>query len=161
MSRFVELFTRLLEGAIALMLAIMVVLVFGNVVLRYGFDSGITVSEEISRWLFVWLTFMGALVAMRREEHLGSDFVVSRLGPRGRRACRVAGLLAMLGVCAILLHGALAQVRINLDVRAPVSGASVGWFYATGVVFAVVAMALLVGQLVRTLRHAEDAGEQP
>ena len=154
--------TRLLEGLIALMLAVMVVLVFGNVVLRYGFDSGITVSEEVSRWLFVWLTFMGALLALRDEEHLGSDFLVSRLGPRGRRACRVLGQLAMLGVCAILLHGALAQMRINADVRAPVTGASVGIFYAAGVVFAVGAALLLVRQLVRTLRQPADTlGSSP
>jgi hypothetical protein len=48
------------RGVIAACLAAMVVLVFGNVVLRYGFNSGIAVSEELSRWLFVWLTFMGA-----------------------------------------------------------------------------------------------------
>ena len=50
---------------IALCLALMVVMVFGNVVLRYGFNSGITVSEELSRWLFVWMTFLGAIVALR------------------------------------------------------------------------------------------------
>ncbi len=49
----------------------MVVLVFGNVVLRYAFNSGITVSEELSRWLFVWLTFVGAVVALRDHAHLG------------------------------------------------------------------------------------------
>lgn len=152
--------TRVLEGAIALMLAVMVVLVFGNVVLRYIFDSGITVSEEIARWLFVWLTFLGALVALRHEEHLGSDFLVSRLGPRGRRACRVLGQLAMLGVCAILLHGSIAQVRINLDVRAPVSGASVGLFYAAGAFFAIVAAGWLIGQLLRTLRGC-NTGDAP
>ncbi len=157
MNRFVNFGMRLLEGLIALMLAVMVVLVFGNVVLRYGFDSGITVSEEIARWLFVWLTFMGALVALQREEHLGSDFLVSRLGPRGRQACRVLGQLAMLGVCGVLLHGALTQMRINADVRAPVTGASVGIFYAAGVVFAVGAAVLLAAQLLRTLRNPAHA----
>jgi TRAP-type C4-dicarboxylate transport system permease small subunit len=157
MKGFVHFGTRLLEGFIALMLAVMVVLVFGNVVLRYGFDSGITVSEEVARWLFVWLTFMGALVALQRQEHLGSDFLVSRLGPRGRLACRVLGQLAMLGVCGVLLHGAITQMRINADVRAPVTGASVGLLYAAGVVFAVGAAVLLVAQLVRTLRHPADA----
>ena len=51
---------------IAVLLAVMVVLVFGNVVLRYGFNSGITVSEELSRWLFVWMTFLGAIVGLQR-----------------------------------------------------------------------------------------------
>ena len=54
-------------------LAVMVVLVFGNVVLRYAFNSGISVSDELSRWLFVWITFMGAVVAMREGTHLGTD----------------------------------------------------------------------------------------
>jgi TRAP-type C4-dicarboxylate transport system permease small subunit len=68
LKRLLDNGSRLLEGAIAVMLAVMVVLVFGNVVLRYGFGSGITVSEELSRWLFVWLTFLGALVALRRGD---------------------------------------------------------------------------------------------
>ena len=67
---------RALEAVIAAMLAVMVVLVFGNVVLRYGFNSGITVSEEVSRWLFIWMTFLGAIVALREHGHLGVDMVV-------------------------------------------------------------------------------------
>ncbi len=62
----------------------MVLMVFGNVVLRYVFNSGITVSEELSRFFFVWLTFIGAVVAMREGTHLGMDTVVARL-PRGGR----------------------------------------------------------------------------
>ena len=61
MSRIINGYCRFLEWTIALGLAIMVVLVFGNVVLRYAFNSGITVSEEVSRWLFVWVTFLGAI----------------------------------------------------------------------------------------------------
>ena len=52
-SRFLNVYCRVIDVLIAVALAIMVVLVFGNVVLRYGFNSGITMSEELSRWLFV------------------------------------------------------------------------------------------------------------
>ena len=84
MNMIVEGYFKLLKVLIALFLAIMVVLVFGNVVLRYGFNSGITVSEEVSRWLFVWLTFLGAIVALREYGHLGVDMLVRRLPNRGR-----------------------------------------------------------------------------
>src|SRR3954469_11996091 len=50
-------FCRLLSLVMVASLFLMVVMVFGNVVLRYGFNTGITVSEELSRWLFVWMTF--------------------------------------------------------------------------------------------------------
>jgi len=64
MQRLIGGYCRLLEYVIAGLLALMVVLVFGNVVLRYVFNSGITMSEELSRWLFVWLIFLGAIIAM-------------------------------------------------------------------------------------------------
>ena len=78
-DRWLGRYTRALDMLSGLCLAIMVVLVFGNVVLRYTANSGITVSEELSRWLFVWLTFMGAVVALREHGHLGTDVLVSRL----------------------------------------------------------------------------------
>jgi TRAP-type C4-dicarboxylate transport system permease small subunit len=126
-------------------------LVFGNVVLRYAFNTGITVSEEVSRWLFVWLVFLGAIVALKEHAHLGSDMLVSRLPVIGKKICLVVGQLLMLYVTWLLFSGSLAQVRINWEVEAPVTGASVGIFYLAGVVFAVSAGVLLLRELWRTL----------
>ena len=151
MNRFLDGYCRLLDALIALALAIMVVLVFGNVVLRYAFNSGITVSEEVSRWLFVWLTFLGAIVAIKEHGHLGTDMLVSRLGKTGKKVCLVISQLAMLYVTWLLFSGALAQAQINADVQAPVTGASVAIFYASGVFFAVSAALLLLRELLRTL----------
>lgn len=144
-------FRKLLELVIACCLAVMVVMVFGNVVLRYAFNSGIAVSEELSRWLFIWLTFLGALVALHEHGHLGTDMLVSRLGRRGKTLCMLASQVLMLIVTAMLLHGSLAQSRINWDVEAPVTGAPMAVIYLAGVVFAVPAMLLLLAQMWRTL----------
>ena len=151
MSRLLDDCCRFLEVLIGLALAIMVVLVFGNVVLRYAFNSGITVSEEVSRWLFVWLTFLGAIVAIKEHGHLGTDMLVSRLGKGGKKVCLVISQLAMLYVTWLLFQGSLAQAQINADVQAPVTGASVAIFYASGVFFAVSAALLLLRELIRTL----------
>jgi TRAP-type C4-dicarboxylate transport system permease small subunit len=140
---------RWINLTIALALAVMVVMVFGNVVLRYIFNSGITVSEEVSRWLFVWITFLGAIVAVRERGHLGTDFLLARLPPLGRRICLAVSYLLMLWCTWLLFSGAWSQTRINLDVEAPVTGASVGIFYASGLVFAVAAGGLLVLDLLR------------
>jgi TRAP-type C4-dicarboxylate transport system permease small subunit len=149
---------RGLELLIALCLAAMVVMVFGNVVLRYVFNSGIAVSEELSRWCFVWMTFLGALLALKDHGHLGTDMLVARMGRQGKRLCMGASQLLMLGVTWLLLQGSWAQVKINLDVEAPVTGAPMAVVYAAGVVFAVPALGLLLAQLWRTLsgRLADD-----
>jgi len=151
MNRLIDGYCRLLEWAIVLMLALMVLLVFGNVVLRYAANSGITVSEELSRWLFVWMTFLGAIIAVKEHAHLGTDMLVSRLGPTGKKVCLALGQVLMLYTTWLLFSGSLAQARINLDVEAPVSGLSVGIFYGAGVVFAVSTALLLLRELWRTV----------
>ena len=106
MTRLIDRYCRLLDALIALFLAIMVVLVFGNVVLRYGFNSGITVSEEVSRWLFVWLTFLGA---DRRAAASTATWAPtcwsSRLPAVGKKVCLVVGQLLMLYIVLAAVPG--------------------------------------------------------
>ncbi len=147
MNRLLDGYCRLLDAMMALALAIMVVLVFGNVVLRYAFNSGITVSEEVSRWLFVWMTFLGAIVALKEHAHLGSDMLVSRLPTGGKKALLVVGHVLMIYFTWLIFSGSLQQARINYDVEAPVTGASMAIFYSAGVVFSVSAGIFLVYEL--------------
>jgi TRAP-type transport system small permease protein len=144
-------YCRLIEWAIVLALGVMVVLVFGNVVLRYGFNSGITVSEELSRWAFVWMTFLGAVIAVKEGGHLGTDMLVGRLGTTGKKICLVLAEGLMLYCCWLIYEGSLAQTRINLEVEAPVTGWSMGWISGVGVVFAVSAALFHLHKLVRLL----------
>lgn len=133
------------------MLALMVILVFGNVVLRYGFNSGIAVSEELSRWLFIWITFLGAVVAMRERAHLGVDMLVSRLPVAGKKLCLCLTYVGMLYILWLLYDGSISQIRINWDTEAPVTGASMAIVYAAGTVFSVCSALILLTDLVRLL----------
>jgi TRAP-type C4-dicarboxylate transport system permease small subunit len=137
MSRFFDRTCQFIEYLIAAFMAGMVVLVFGNVMLRYGFNSGITLSEELSRWLFVWMTFLGAIVALRKHEHLGTDMLVGRLGPLGKKICMGISQLLMLFVCVLLFKGAYEQAVINWSSTSAVMEASLSWVYFPGIIFAV------------------------
>jgi len=162
-DRVLRAYCRALEVAIALCLMAMVILVFGNVVLRYAFNSGIAMSEELSRWFFVWLTFLGAVVALREHAHLGTEVLVARLPPGAKKAFLLISYVLMLFICWLLFRGALEQTKINWDVSAPSSGASMAIFYGSGVVFSVSAAAILVNDLFgvafgRTLAPAAHEG---
>jgi TRAP-type C4-dicarboxylate transport system permease small subunit len=151
MLKIVDGYFVLLKFLIAFCLAVMVVLVFGNVVLRYVFNTGITLSEEISRWLFVYLTFLGAIVAMREHTHLGVDTLVKRLPPLGKKICLVTSQLLMLWATWLLLQGSWIQTGINVDVTAPASGLSMGIFYGVGIIFSVSAGLILLHDLYRVV----------
>ncbi len=149
LNKLIEGYCKVLSLIIAAALAVMVVLVFGNVIMRYGFNSGITVSEELSRWLFVWLTFLGAIVAMRDGAHLGSDTLISRMPLPVKKLFFVAGHLLMLFVCWLLFKGALDQSIINLETTSAVMETSMAIFYGCGVVTAVSIALILVHNLWR------------
>lgn len=171
MIRLVDAYFRFLKFLTVVFLATMVALVFGNVVLRYGFNSGIAVSEELSRWLFVWLVFLGAAVAVKEHVHLGMDSLVARLPPLGKKICFVASHVLMLYCVYLFFVGTWAQTVLNVDVAAPATGLSSGFFYGIGLVFCVTSFAVLVFNLYQMLRgrlteeeliqvkESEDTGE--
>ena len=151
MTRIIDGLCRGLEFLIAAGLAVMVVLVFGNVVLRYGFNSGITLSEEVSRWLFIWSTLLGAVVALREHGHLGVDMVVARLPAWGKKFCLVLSHLLMLVIVGLLFQGGLEQTRINWRVQAPTTGLSMAIVHLSAVVFSTLAAAILLLDLWKIL----------
>ena len=149
-NQCVKAYCRVLTAVIVALMAAMVVLVFGNVVLRYVANSGITVSEELSRWFFVWMTFLGAVVGLQERAHLGTDLLIGRLGRSGKRACLLVSQLLMLWVTWLIFQGSLAQTRISWEVQAPVSELSMAWLSGVGVVFAVLTAPMLLLDLWRT-----------
>jgi TRAP-type transport system small permease protein len=151
MDKLLHAYCRILGVLIAGLLALMVVLVFANVVLRYGFNSGITESEELSRWFFVWLTFLGAVIAVHEHGHLGTDFLIGRLPVMGKKVCLVLGYLLMLFMCWLLFKGSLDQTLINVSVEAPATGLSQAWFYSAGMVMAVSAALMLALDFAKLL----------
>jgi TRAP-type C4-dicarboxylate transport system permease small subunit len=148
LSRWADRALNAAEWMLVLALAAMVAMVFGNVVLRYVFDSGIAVSDELSRFLFVWLTFLGAVTVFRHGGHMGFDMVVTALPRAGRQLCRVASDLLMLLCCAVFFWGAWQQTVLNLENLAPVSGVPLGWAYAAAVAAALGLAALILGDLI-------------
>ena len=150
-SRIVEVYYRSIKIVMAVLLAAMVVLVFGNVVLRYVFNSGIAISEELSRWLFVWMVFLGAIVGLREHAHLGVDSFVKLLSPMGRKICYALSHVLMLYASVLLTEGSWKQTVLNWDTTAPASGLSVGLFYAAGLVFGVASIPILLHDLYRLL----------
>lgn len=136
----------------------MIAMVFGNVVLRYAFNSGITASEELSRLLFVWLTFGGAFLVAREGGHLGMTTVVLMLGQRGRWWCRFAAESLCLLCMVLLVAGCWHQTAINIDNHAPVTGVPLAVTYLAGLVCGLGIGALNLQTIVSLLRGqiAED-----
>jgi TRAP-type transport system small permease protein len=138
MQKIIDLFFKLLEFLVVAALVAMVIMVFGNVVLRYAFNSGILVSEEMSRYFFIWLTYIGAMIAMREREHLGVDTLVKHLPRAGKKLCLFVSEALMLLVNVLFFVGTFKMHDLQATSVSPVTGISMIWIYGVGYVVAVV-----------------------
>ena len=138
MKKPVDLFFKLLELLVVVSLVAMVIMVFGNVVLRYAFNSGILVSEEMSRYCFIWLTYIGAMIAMRERGHLGVDTLVKHLPRAGKKVCLFTSEALMLLCNVLFFVGTWKMHELQVTNVSPVVGISMIWIYGIGYLVAVV-----------------------
>lgn len=153
--------TRLIEWLLVALLAAMVVMVFTNVVLRYGFNTGINISEEMARFFFVWLTFVGAVVTFREHSHVGVETLVRRFGRRGRLVCLAVTNAIIFTCAAVMFWGTWRQHGINASMVSPVAGVPMIWVfgvpYFTSVGIMLIAGLRLVEALIGRTSDADIA----
>jgi TRAP-type C4-dicarboxylate transport system permease small subunit len=162
MQKIIDLFFRMLELLVVVAMVAMVGMVFGNVVLRYGFNSGIDISEEMSRYCFIWLTYIGAMVAMRDKAHVRVDIVIKALPRAGRRLCLILSEGIMLGINVLFFIGTFQMHELQVTNISVVVGLPMIWIYGIGYVVSVV-MALMnvhaLGRLLSGTWPDEDPSE--
>jgi TRAP-type transport system small permease protein len=114
----------LAQVLMAACLGVMAVAVFFNVVLRYGFGSGIAASEELSRLLFVWMVFIGATAAYPAGEHMAFTSFIASLRHRPKTIQGLTILIRSLVIvsCVMLGRGAWQQVEVGFASNSVVLG---------------------------------------
>jgi len=89
-----------LDLILSVILGLIVVVMFAQVIFRYAFNNSLTWSEEVVRFLFIWLVFIGASILIRDKWHIGVDFFVDLL-PSGWKK-RVQLMDTLLIVCFLI-----------------------------------------------------------
>ena len=114
-------FHRLEEWLIALLLAAMTLVSFGQVVARYVFNYSFTWALELSMVFFAWLIFLGIPYGVRIGSHIGVDSLVKALGPKAGRIAGTAAASLCVVYSVILLIGSWSYVTkmyvldVNMD----------------------------------------------
>ncbi len=130
-SRFDD---NLAKGEAAVLIAIvgvMTVVVFLQVLYRYVFAQPLQWSEELARYLFVWLSIMGAALALQRKGHFGLDLFYKMLSSRFRRTVKFPVYLLLGIVIFVILFQGIILVQKTALQESPAMGISMAWAYAS------------------------------
>jgi TRAP-type C4-dicarboxylate transport system permease small subunit len=132
MTKIIKWITHSIDILMASILLFMVTMVFTNVVLRYGFSSGLRPSVELSRLGLVWVVMLGAVVVLRRNEHLAVAEFSERLMPKAVPFLRRIIWLIILVSCGMLFLGSFNQMMANWRDISQVTGLPSAVFYLAG-----------------------------
>ena len=143
------------EGwALISLVVLMTVVVLLQVIYRYLLMQPLHWSEELARYLFGWISILGAALSLRRRGHFGTDFFFRMLPPRWKRSFAFLILLLMGIVVMVLLAQGIVLVQKTADQESPAMEISMGWAYAS---LPVGAAFMAIHLLVMLLEEAREA----
>jgi TRAP-type C4-dicarboxylate transport system permease small subunit len=144
MRTLVEIVNRAADVLAQILLGVMVVVVFVQVIFRFFIQQPLSWSEEVARYVFVWIIWMGAAVAVKHGAHPGMDLLTKGFAPRWQRVTEVAmGLLYALTLLTVVVTG-FALVYANMSQPSPAMELPMGIPYAAIPVAAVIMLLNLI-----------------
>ncbi|MDG1646003.1 2,3-diketo-L-gulonate TRAP transporter small permease YiaM [Klebsiella huaxiensis] len=152
---------RILEAILALIIAVLSCIVFINIILRYGFHTSILSVDELSRFLFVWLTFIGAIVAFMDGSHVQVSFLVEKLSPNNQRRMAILTHSLVLLLCLALAVGTTKKTLQDWSDLSPILSLPVGLMYAATLPTSLVIALLEIRHLYRLITRASPTQQPP
>ncbi len=141
------------------LLAASCTLVFANVVLRYGFGQSLAWAEEASRYMMIWLAFLGAGLALREGAHIAVETLPDALPHALARIVRAAAILLVAAFLALILWLGWQYAEFAMMQRTPVLRLPVGYIYMAipiGMALMLVHLLLLARRYVTAERTEEE-----
>lgn len=107
----------------------MVISTFLQVIFRYLLNHPLFWSEELSRYCFVWIVFVGAAIAMKQGAHIGVDYFVKKLPSRFKNYLKIAINILIISFLFIIINQSILVVIVNMSQHSPAIGIPMGLIY--------------------------------
>jgi len=114
--------------AVALFTGMVAVTTLG-VFFRYVLNSALPWAEEADRYLFIWLSFVGASITMRHRAHIAVDLLLRYVSPAWRRVLALAAATAVLIFLALVCWASLPVLELTSETRATATDIPMSWVY--------------------------------
>ncbi|MCJ8141800.1 TRAP transporter small permease [Ancylobacter sp. A5.8] len=122
MDKLDRLIHIILLWAIGALIFAMMGVTFTQVIARYALANSLSWSEELGRYIFVWITFLGMAAAFQSKAHIALDFLVSLLPSKSSHALSILNTLLIAVVGLALVVGGISLMKFGMNQRSAALG---------------------------------------
>lgn len=156
MKQFLNWTEKFINVLIFLLFVCMTVMVFTQVILRYGFDSNIFWAEEFSRYSMIWIAFLGAAVGIKHNEHTRIDFFVKLLPRKVSKMIEILNRLLCIFFVAFITYSSITLLENLMNLKTPSLQIPVGLVHLALPVAGVIMIAYLIVQIILLVKNVEE-----
>ena len=131
----------------------MIGLVFYNAFLRYVFGGSYPPSEEWARFLFIYITFFGAIEAFYWKKHIEVDMFVDMFSGMSRKCIEILAILLTMGALGLLLDGGITYVLQTIDTNSVATNVNMAFINSTLPIMAFTAILICLRDLIALVRR--------
>ena len=131
----------------------MIGLVFYNAFLRYVFGGSYPPSEEWARFLFIYITFFGAIEAFYWKKHIAVDMFVDMFSGMSRKCIEILAILLTMGALGLLLDGGITYVLQTIDTNSVATNVNMAFINSTLPTMAFTAILICLRDLIALVRR--------
>lgn len=160
MRKLLHWIEQFIKIIIALCIAGMTILIFTNVILRYVFHTGITWAEEMSRFMFIWMVFLGSILVLKEGTHIGMDILVRKVPENFSKLLLFIGNCIILVIAFIVLNGSWEMTLDSISSKAPATGISLAFMYFVGIIMSVGMIVIAFVNLIKIFKQKEQVTKE-
>ncbi|MFZ1813398.1 MAG: TRAP transporter small permease [Rhizobiaceae bacterium] len=128
-SRILSMLMGAAKLSIIVISTLMIVVTLAQVIFRYVIAAPLPWSEELARYCFVWIVFLGGAIGLSRGIHLGVDLLVERLPDRLRRGMDMLVNVLIAAFAVTVIYASLPVLNMNMFQRSPALGVQMTYIY--------------------------------
>jgi len=163
-KKVVATLDKIEDTVLIVMFMAMVGIIFFQVIMRYVFNDSLVWSEELGKFLFVWLSWLGISIGHRRREHIKITLLVDRLPYKLKKVTEVLTELILIAICGVTMYYSFTMIQIQINIPYAGIKISTAWGYlsvALGCGMLIIrAIAYIIEDVNYVMKGEVQGGEQ-
>lgn len=152
MKKVIKILNKMEEVTIVAMFAAMVAIIFVQVIMRYVFDNSLYWSEELGKFLFIWISWLGISIGEKRGEHIKITLIVDKFSNKWQYIANIVSEVIVIAICAVTVYYGVIMVALQTTTNYAGIKISVAWGYLAVALGCAIMILRCIGMIVISVR---------